>query len=439
MSSKRAVWFLVSLGLVGRIDLAAQEVKPSDVHEHVSVTAEALTPTRETSGTSWIPVASPMYGLHQPWRGWDLRANGAAFVDFILEPGERHRTGGPDTKQVAVLNWGMVMARRPAGKGRFGLRGMLSAEPATSPGCGALSFLATGEACEGDTIHDRQQAHDLFMELAADYDRPLVAGWRWQIYGGLAGDPAFGPPAYAHRPSSVANPLQPISHHWLESTNTAFGVITLGVFNQRWKYEASVFNGRDSDERRADLDFGALDSFAARISVLPTEHLAVQLSAASVHLVDFVFPTKEPATKVSASAILQHSIAAEGQWATTIAVGFNKGPEIVNGLPFEISSSAALLESAVTLGKHTFLGRVERVAMPAHHLHAHEYFESVFAVGKVQVGYEQRFANLKGLMPSVGASLALSLLPSQFAPRYSGSVARSFHVFLGILPTRHQM
>jgi hypothetical protein len=38
-----------------------------------------------------------------------------------------------------------------------------------------LNQLATGETCEGDTIHDRQHPHDLFMELAGEYDRPRRA------------------------------------------------------------------------------------------------------------------------------------------------------------------------------------------------------------------------------------------------------------------------
>jgi hypothetical protein len=62
---------------------------------------------------------------------------------------------------------------------------MFSAEPWTATRCGSISVLATGEVWEGDTIHDRQQAQDLFVELAADYDRPLRGEWRWQVYAGL--------------------------------------------------------------------------------------------------------------------------------------------------------------------------------------------------------------------------------------------------------------
>ena len=176
-----------------------------------------------------------MYGVHRPWRGWDLRLNGAVFLQALYEPRDRHRTGGTSTRQGGSNNWGMFMARRNLVGGRFGVRTMFSAEPWTVPGCGSLNFLATGEVCEGDTIHDRQQPHDLFMELAVDYDRSLRGRWRWQVYAALAGEPALGPPGYPHRASAMANPIGPITHHWLDSTHVTFGLVTVGVHNQRWK------------------------------------------------------------------------------------------------------------------------------------------------------------------------------------------------------------
>lgn len=161
-----------------------------------------LTPPRETSGTAWIPSATPMYGVHRPWRGCDVRVNGAAFVQALYEPLDRHRTGGFSTRQMGSLNWGMLMVRRNLAGGRFRVRTMLSAEPWTVPGCGSISFPATGELCDGDTIHDRQQPHDLVMELAMDYDRPIWGRWRWRVYAGLAGEPALGAPGCPHRVSA---------------------------------------------------------------------------------------------------------------------------------------------------------------------------------------------------------------------------------------------
>ena len=71
------------------------------------------------------------------------------------------------------------MASRSLSAGRLTLRSMVSAEPWTVRGCGYPNLLATGEVCDGDSIHDRQHPHDLFMELTATYDRPLTRGVRW--------------------------------------------------------------------------------------------------------------------------------------------------------------------------------------------------------------------------------------------------------------------
>lgn len=419
-----------------------QPAQPADVHEHVAVTAPLLTLTREASGTAWLPTATPMYGVHRPWRGWDLRLDGVVFVEALYEPRDRHRTGGAGTRQAAGINWGMAMARRNLAGGRFGVRTMFSAEPWTVRGCGALNLLATGEVCDGDTVHDRQQPHDLFMELATDYERALRGQWKWQVYAGLAGEPALGPPGYPHRASAIANPIRPVAHHWLDSTHVTFGVVTLAVHNQRWKVEASTFNGREPDERRVDLDLGTFDSAAGRLSFLPTERLAFQVSAARMRDVgtDFPFPSQSPVVRATASAVYHVPLGASGIWATTLAYGANHARERVSGGILDATSHAALLESSVTVGgRHSLFGRAEVGGMPAHHLHAHEYSRSVFAIGKVQVGYVRHLRATKGLVPGIGGTVALSLLSPELAPRYSGRTAPSFAMFFSLQAARHQM
>jgi hypothetical protein len=427
--------------LPGASSALAQEQTP-EVHEHVDVTAAMLTPARDASGTAWLPAATPMYGLHQPWRGWDLRLAGAAFVQTLFEPTDRHRTGGPGRRQAGSLNWGMFMARRNAGSGRVGVRAMVSAEPWTVSDCGALSLLATGEVCERDTIHDRQQQHDLFGELAADYERPLRGAWRWQIYAGLAGEPALGPSGYLHRVSAMANPIGPVTHHWLDSTHAAYGVVTLGVHNQRWKLEASAFNGRDPDESRVDLDLGALDSVSARVSFLPTDRLALQVSAARLRdaWTDFPVRAQEPATRVTASAVYHRPLGADGIWATTLAFGANHAREDVSGRVLDATTAAALLESRVTVSdRHTIFGRGELGAMPAHHLHAHEFFTSIFTIGKAQLGYVRHLRALRGVQPGIGGTVSVSFLPEALAPRYSARAAPGFGVFFSLQAARHAM
>ena len=215
--------------------------------------------------------------------------------------------------------------------------------------------------------------------------------WRWQVYAGLAGEPALGPPGYPHRASAIANPIGPVTHHWLDSTHVAFGVLTVGVYSPRWKAETSVFNGREPDDSRADLDLGAFDSVSARASFLPTERLALQVSAARLReaWTDFPFPSQDPATRMTASAVYHRPLAANGIWATTVAFGTNHAREIVlGGGILDATTAAGLVESSVTFSdRHTVFGRGEVGGMPAHHLHAHEYSTSVFAIGKVQIGY----------------------------------------------------
>ena len=233
----------------------------------------SLFPSRDASGTAWLPETTPMYGLNGQIGAWQLMGHGTVFAQFLYDSGER----GSD--QLGSINWMMLMARRQAGAGRFGLRGMFSVEPWTIRGCGYPDLLATGEVCNSEVIHDRQHPHDLFMEVAAEYDRPIRGPLRLQLYGGLAGEPALGPVAYPHRLSAAPNPLAPISHHWMDASHITFGVITAGVYTGRWKAETSLFNGREPDEHRRGFDFGPLDSVSGRVWFLPTSNWALQLSA----------------------------------------------------------------------------------------------------------------------------------------------------------------
>lgn len=232
-----------------------------------------------------------------------------------------------------------------------------------------------------------------------------------------------------------------MTHHWLDSTHVAFGVVTLGVNNQRWKAELSTFNGRAPDEGRVALDLGALDSVAGRISFLPTDRLALQVSVARLRDAKTEFPVRsDPANRFTASAVYHVPLGLRGIWATTLAYGANHSRDIVSGAVLETTTAAALLETSATVSdRHTVFGRAEVGAMPAHHLHAHEYSRSVFAIGKLQVGYVRHCSATKGLVPGIGGTVSLGLLPPALAPRYAGRVAPGFGMFLSLRPARHAM
>ena len=330
------------------------------------------------------------------------------------------------------------MASRSLSAGRLTLRSMVSAEPWTVRGCGYPNLLATGEVCDGDSIHDRQHPHDLFMELTATYDRPLTRGVRWEVYGGPAGEPALGLPGFPHRLSAMANPIAPIAHHWLDSTHVSFGVVTTGVYTSRWKLEASAFNGREPDAGRTDIDLAPLDSFSARLSIAPTTHLVVQASAGRLREAEEGIGTlpRSDVTRVTASGAYYRSLSTRRTWATTVAMGINAGDEFTPAGVFAATTGAGLIESTLAVnGTHTYFGRLEFAQKPADDLHAHEYGVQVFTVAKVQGGYTYSFRPWNGFRSSVGVTASASFVPHELAARYEGRIAPGVGVFVNLQPS----
>ena len=369
-----------------------------------------------------------MHGFHVLHGTWELMLHGNGFLQLLHENAPEHR----GATQAGSINWAMAMARRAVGSGHVGIRTMLSLEPWTVGGCGYPDLLATGEFCEGDNIHDRQHPHDLFMELAADYDRPIRGGLRWQLYGGLAGEPALGPPAFPHRLSAMPNPISPIGHHWLDATHITYGVVTAGLYTDAWKAEMSLFNGREPDERRTDLDLGPLDSASVRLSLAPTPSLVLQASAGHLN-------EAEPALgggaaidveRFTASATYHRPYERGGLWAMTVGWGANRElGAITHGLLAE--TSLALARS------HTLFGRAELNGKSAHDLHIHES-SGTFTVGKLQAGYTRYLNAMRGLTPGLGTVISAALVPESLRPRYGG-VGVGIGVFLTIRPAAHEM
>ncbi|HYR97382.1 MAG TPA: hypothetical protein VEO58_00100, partial [Gemmatimonadales bacterium] len=157
--------------------------------------------SRMGSGTSWLPDASPMHAAHVMLGEWSLMLHGKGFVQYDWQGGPR------GSNQVGFVNWAMAAASRSLGGGRLELRGMLSAEPWTVGSRGYPLLLQSGESYRGATLHDRQHPHDLFMELAALYERPVARNLGLSIYLAPVGEPAVGPVAFPHRPSAGADPL----------------------------------------------------------------------------------------------------------------------------------------------------------------------------------------------------------------------------------------
>jgi hypothetical protein len=170
-----------------------------------------------------------------------------------------------DFSTLESQNWLMGAGERDIANGRLGLRAMLSFEPFTLQRIGSPQVFQTGETYEQAPLVDYQHPHDLFMGLGARWTKQVAAA-RVFLDGALVGSPALGPAPFMHRASAAENPTAPLSHHQLDATHISHGVITAGATRGTLSVEGSWFRGAEPDENRKDLDLGALDSWAARVS-----------------------------------------------------------------------------------------------------------------------------------------------------------------------------
>ncbi|HEY3951242.1 hypothetical protein [Phenylobacterium sp.] len=362
--------------------------------------------TREASGTSWQPDASPHEAIHVREGDWLVMFHGQIIGVWDSQSGPR---GGDKGFVSGML---MAMAQRPLGDGELQLRAMLSPDPQMGP-AGYPLLLATGETANGKTpLVDRQHPHDLFMELSASYAWKLGRAASAFVYAGLPGEPAFGPPAFMHRLSVMDSPEAPISHHWLDSTHISFGVVTGGLVVGDWKLEASAYNGREPDQHRYDIETGALDSTAVRLSWNPTRNWALQASWA-----DEISPEQlEPGVdqhKVSASAIYTVPVGDHGWWSTTAAWGRRSSQGV--------DLDAWVLESAVKpASAWTIFSRAERVdndeLIPALLDRG-----PAFTVGKVSLGAIHDWPVGEHLLFGLGGLYALDFVPGALKAAYGST------------------
>jgi len=391
-------------------DMGATEENASTLG-HVTHQVGALGPypmAREASGTAWQPDSSEHNGIHLTGGDWTFMVHGN--VDLVHSWQEKPR-GDSKTFVAGML---MGMARRPVGNGTVQLRAMVSPDPLMGKK-GYPLLLASGETANGhDPLIDRQHPHDFFMELSASISQNVGPKTSLFLYGGLPGEPAFGPPAFMHRQSISASPEAPISHHWLDSTHITFGVLTAGLVHDNFKVEVSRFNGREPDEHRWNIETGPLDSTAVRLSWNPTKELSLQGSWAHLEEPEQLEPGVNQ-RRWSASGTYTRPMA-DGWWSTTFAWG-RKGLEGKN-------YDAFALESSLNWKDWTLFGRgeiTENNELIGHHDDEEEdHHGEAFRVGKVSLGLVRDFAVAKNLKLGLGGLYAFNFVPDALEDTYGG-------------------
>ncbi len=391
--------------------------------------------SRTGSGTSWLPDSAPMFGVMRSVGSWGIMAHASVFAQANAQGGARGET------QLGSLNWAMAGATHALAGGRLQLRGMVSADALTVGGKGYPLLLQTGETYRGEAIHDRQHPHDVFMEIAAVYDRAIARNLAFQLYAAAAGEPASGPVAFPHRPSAAADPFATLAHHWQDATHVSFGVLTGALYSRRVKLEASLFNGREPDDVRTNLDYrGArLDAIAGRVTVNATPFSSFSASYANMPDAEVKHPG-EAVQRATASWLHSRPRAENGSLSVALIAGANA----VEREHWTSSVSAELLRDF--RGRTTVFARGELVqkseeelALPSES-HAgspkDDEHEETFRIASMTVGVVRELLTGKRGMLGLGVRGTVNLVPSTIQNVYGSRTPVGGAIYLRWRPSR---
>lgn len=386
------------------------------------------------SGTSRLPVESPMHAFHLERGSWRGMIHGSLFVRYSAQ--DVFDSGQRGDRTIDSPNWFMLAADRhgPA-SGRLAVRSMVTLDPITIGRKGYPLLFQTGESLDGEALVDRQHPHDLIAELSISYSVPLASRWELFAYVGLPGEPALGPPAFMHRPSAEYNPDAPLSHHWQDATHIVFGVTTLGIRYGAFQLDGSIFTGREPDDNRYGFDRPSFDSYAGRLSINPTSRSAFQLSRGYIRRPELLEPGIDK-IRTTASVLYGAPIGTHGLWSWSLVWGMNETRSDHDGQTHGHGTQHTVLaETSLELGKHALYARAEWVQKSPGELGLAEVVDRErLNIGAVTMGSARQVGTTGGLRFSTGAQATLYLYPEVLDPHY-GARPISGQVYLRITPS----
>ena len=413
----RCLTLLLALGL-GSAFAQGQPSMPGMPHHHMPgmnmgvMNQAGMFLMNEASGTSRNPAAWPMPMITRTVGQWTLMFMGQGFLVATQQSGPR------GAGKLYSTNWVMFAAQHNLGKGAIEIRMMNSLEPATITSRQYPLLFQTGETAFGVPIVDGQHPHDFFMGLSVEYARPLGDGTTLSAYYAPVGDPALGPVAYPHRASAMELPQAPLGHHWQDSTHISNQVVTVGIQHRRVRLEASGFHGMEPNENRWNIDYGGIDSWAARLSFYPTANWAAQVSLGRL-----AHPERqEPGDVLRSTASLEYVKPMGGRtsWATSLIWGRNHNTFTHR------DTNSYLLETELPIRRRNFLtGRIELVDKDELFAGSPEIEEtldrtagSTFRIAAFTAGYTRDVRLIPYLETGFGTNVSAYRVPRAIQPYY---------------------
>ncbi|MGD1069344.1 MAG: hypothetical protein ABSB15_04325 [Bryobacteraceae bacterium] len=393
--------------LAAGLPLPAQhDMSQMDMSGMLGMQHMSAAPPMQASGTGFNPAASPMNMIHLHAGSWQLMLHGVAFVTDIRQTGPR----GAD--KFVSMNWFMGEATHTLGGGTFAVRSMLSLDPATITDRRYPELFQTGETAYGKPIVDGQHPHNLFMELALEYRRPLADKWNMWLYAAPVGDPALGPVAYPHRVSAAELPQATLGHHLEDSTHISDDVVTAGVGRGIFGLEASGFHGAEPNENRWTIEQGAIDSYSARFTVTPNARWSGQISAGRLTRPEALEPGDQIRTEASATYVRPY---AQGDWATSLIWGrVHKTDNQANLNGYDIESVARFRR------RNYVTGRIELVDKDELFAAGNPLCGQSFRIGAYTAGYTRDFDLVPKISAGLGANFTTYSMPGAVHQYYGG-------------------
>ena len=389
-----------------------------------SIYSMNLPMSRDGSGTSWQPDATPMEMYMAMGKKWQLMVHGNFFIRYTTQNFNNDSLRGNDA--IDGPNWLMGMYSHKVGmKNLVSVSAMLSFDALTEGQDGYPLLLQTGESYKGQPLIDKQHPHDLFSQITVGFTRSFNKDIDLNLYLGYPGEPALGPSVFMHRASAMNDPDAPISHHWQDATHITFGVGTLGFRYKMVRVEGSIFTGREPNDNRYDFDSPTFDSYSYRINLNPNKNFALQFSQGFIKSPEELHPD-EDVIRTTASVLHTTMLSEKNYIASSLVWGMNKpsGDDAMHSI---------LLESNLQLNSTAIYGRYEFVQKSAEELEIPVEDNPAFNINDITLGVSQRLLSYMKTDLAIGVQSTLSVPQNDLKPFY-GDMPLSVEFFFRIHP-----
>jgi len=223
-------------------------------------------------------------------------------------------------------------------------------------------------------------------------------------------------------------PQATLSHHLQDSSHIANEVLTAALVRRIFRVEASGFYGAEPDESRWNIDYGPIDSWAARLTLTPGDNWQAQVSAGRLTHPE----AAEPGDIIrSTASVTYNRPLATGNWASSLIWGRDHKTLEQHNLNSYLAESVLQFQH-----KNYVTGRFELVDKD-------ELFNdrpqirdllartacSTFRIAAYTLGYTRDVNLVSWLTTGIGGNFTLYGVPTALRPYY-GNHPAGFMFFL---------